>query len=76
MASGSPRDILERLGGGRRVEVRFASGEREEFAVADETAQIELLRRLVTEGRDVIEFTEISGGLEAVFMSVTEGIVQ
>ena len=76
LASDSPRDILERLGGGRRVEVRFASGEREEFAVADETAQIELLRRLVTEGRDVIEFTEISGGLEAVFMSVTEGIVQ
>ena len=76
LASGSPRDILERLGGGRRVEVRFASGEREEFAVADEAAQIELLRRLVTEGRDVVEFTEISGGLEAVFMSVTEGIVQ
>lgn len=76
LAAGSPREILERLGGGRRVEVRFASGEREEFAVADEAAQVELLRKMVLDGRDVVEFSEVSSGLEAVFMSVTKGIVQ
>jgi len=77
LAAGPPREILERLGGSRNVRVRFASGASESFTVAGDTDQAELLRRLVVdEGRDVVEFIEESGGLEQLFMSLTEGIVQ
>ena len=77
LAAGPPREILERLGGSRNVRVRFASGASETFTVAGDTDQAELLRRLVVdEGRDVVEFIEESGGLEQLFMSLTEGIVQ
>ena len=76
LAAGSPRQILDRLGGARVVKVRFADGTVEQFSVVDDASQSALLRQLVTDGRDVLEFTEASSGLEAVFMSVTEGIVQ
>ncbi len=77
LAAGPPRQILERLGGSRNVRVRFASGTSEAFTVAGDLEQAELLRRLVVdEGRDVVEFIEESGGLEQLFMSLTEGIVQ
>ncbi|MCE9621257.1 MAG: ABC transporter ATP-binding protein [Actinomycetia bacterium] len=77
LAAGPPRQILERLGGARNVRVRFANGASEAFSVADDAEQSALLRRLVVEeGRDVVEFVEESGGLEQLFMSLTEGIVQ
>ena len=77
LAAGPPREILDRLGGSRSVRVRFASGISETFSVADDAEQSALLRRLVVdEGRDVVEFVEESGGLEQLFMSLTEGIVQ
>ena len=77
LAAGPPREILDRLGGSRAVRVRFASGISESFTVADDAEQSALLRRLVVdEGRDVVEFVEESGGLEQLFMSLTEGIVQ
>jgi hypothetical protein len=59
------------------VRVRFASGITESFTVADDAEQTQLLRRLVVEEeRDVVEFVEESGGLEQLFMTITEGIVQ
>jgi len=77
LAAGPPREILERLGGARTVRVRFASGVTESFTVADDHEQTQLLRRLVVdEQRDVVEFVEESGGLEQLFMTITEGIVQ
>ncbi|NOX29642.1 MAG: ABC transporter ATP-binding protein [Actinobacteria bacterium] len=76
LASGPPREILERLGGQRAVKVRFADGTEEDFLVDDEAAQVDLLRRFILEDRDVLEYVEVSSGLEAVFLSVTEGIVQ
>lgn len=77
LASGSPREILDRMGNNRQVTVRFADGSVETYAAIDERAQADLLRRLVVEeNRDVVEFTESSTGLEDVFLSVTEGIVQ
>jgi ABC-2 type transport system ATP-binding protein len=77
LAAGPPRQILERLGGSRSVRVRFADATSESFTVADDAEQTALLRRLVIdEGRDVVEFVEESGGLEQLFMSITEGIVQ
>ena len=77
LAAGPPRQILERLGGSRTVRVRFADATSESFSVADDAEQSALLRRLVVDdGRDVVEFVEESGGLEQLFMSITEGIVQ
>jgi ABC-2 type transport system ATP-binding protein len=72
LATGPPRTILEELGGLRTLEVRFADGTQERFEVADEAAQLALLRRLVTEEhRDVLEFTETGGGLEDLFLRIT-----
>ncbi|MDW3176968.1 MAG: ABC transporter ATP-binding protein [Acidimicrobiia bacterium] len=77
LAEGSPDDIGQRLGALRKLKVRFSDGTEEEFEVVDKTAQIELLRRLVNDDeRDVLEFREMSAGLEDVFMNVTKGIVQ
>ncbi len=77
LASGPPRTILDSLGGARTLRVRFAGGAAETFTVGDDVEQAALLRRLVVdEGRDVVEFTEESGGLEQLFMSITQGIVQ
>lgn len=77
LAAGPPREILQRLGGGRRVHVRFADGTNETFTVTDVAEQAELLRRLVVdEERQVVEFVEQQHGLEQLFMSITEGIVQ
>ena len=77
LASGPPRQILQQLGGARTIRVRFADHSTEAFAVADDVEQSALLRRLVTDDeRDVVEFVEESGGLEQLFMTITEGIVQ
>ena len=83
LAAGPPREILQQLGGARRVRVRFADGTVTSYPVADDAAQAALLRSLVNrdpdgeESRgDVIEFVEESGSLEQLFMTLTEGIVQ
>ena len=77
LAAGPPREILAHLGDTRTVRVRFANGASESFAVADDAEQSALLRRLVVdENREVVEFVEESGGLEQLFMTLTEGIVQ
>jgi ABC-2 type transport system ATP-binding protein len=76
VASGTPRDIVASIGGGRRIAVRFADGTDELFTVADDAEQVALLRRLVIdEGRHVLEFAD-EGNLESLFLSVTKGIVQ
>lgn len=77
LAEGSPDGITQQMGATRKLRVRFDDGAEETFEVADKAAQIELLRRLVTtDGREVLEFREMSAGLEDVFMNVTKGIVQ
>lgn len=77
VAAGSPRDIRDRLGAGRRIEVRLADGDVLNFTVADSGEQQELLHRLVVEeGRAVVEFVEKGSGLEELFMELTEGKVQ
>jgi len=75
LAQGSPTQILDGLGGGRRVVIRFLDGSTEEHAVADLEAQRNLVRDLVVQGRDVIECTPV-GGLEDLFLRITEGRVQ
>jgi len=77
LAEGSPESITTNIGAKLRVRVRFSDGTEEDFEVDDRAAQIELLRTLVnTPGREVVEFRELSTGLEDVFMNVTKGIVQ
>ncbi len=76
LASGSPAAILEQLGSGRRVSVRFLDGTTAEFPVADEAEQAQLLARLVGEGREVVEFKVESHDLEDLFLQITQGVVQ
>ena len=76
LASGTPGEIRERSGVGRQVRVRLAGGDERTVTVADEAAQVALLRSLVEQGEAVVEFTEVGHGLEELFMSVTTGEVQ
>ncbi|MGH9187149.1 MAG: ABC transporter ATP-binding protein [Acidimicrobiales bacterium] len=76
LASGPPRTILQALGHGRRVRVRLAGGEERAYTVDDEAAQVELLRRLVSDGEPVVEFTPTGDGLEELFLAITKGVVQ
>ncbi len=77
LVQGTPQTALDTVRSGRQVKVTFADGTTEEHTVADLAAQAELLRQLVSAtDRQVVEFTETTGDLEDVFMSVTKGIVQ
>ena len=77
LASGTPRQILDQLGAARTVVVRFADGSSETFPVADDAEQVALLRRLAAdEERPLLELREEHRGLEHVFLSITQGIVQ
>jgi len=76
LAAGSPDAILEQLGSGRRATVRFLNGNSAEYPVTDEAEQAALLKRLVSEGNEVVEFTMASHDLESLFLQITEGIVQ
>jgi ABC-2 type transport system ATP-binding protein len=77
LASGTPRQIMDTLGRAKSISVRFTDGTSETFTVADDAEQVALLRRLaLDEERGVLEFRETHFGLEELFMSITEGIVQ
>jgi ABC-2 type transport system ATP-binding protein len=77
VASGEPRTILANLHTGRSIRVRLADGEVRTYKVSSDEEQVELLQRLiVAEGVPVLEFVEESGGLEALFLQVTQGVVQ
>lgn len=77
LASGSPTEILDQARAVERVEVSFADGTSEIIDVPDGQSRAELLRHLVVEDpREVVGFTDAGQGLEDVFLTVTEGIVQ
>jgi len=57
----------------RLVEVVYLGGERESFTVADEAEQVDLVRRLVNEGREVVSVSEAVTGLEERFLRLTKG---
>lgn len=77
LAAGSPNAILGQLGAERAIKVTFADGSTEEFPVADDAAQQQLLRELVSnDAKPVMEFTSTSHDLEDLFLQITEGIVQ
>jgi ABC-2 type transport system ATP-binding protein len=76
LTSGTPAEIRDRSGQGRQIRVRLAGGEERTLNVADEAEQLALLRSLVAEGQDVLEFSEVGHGLEDLFMTITTGEVQ
>ncbi|HAS11113.1 MAG TPA: ABC transporter ATP-binding protein [Acidimicrobiaceae bacterium] len=76
LASGPPTAIRDQLGSGRQIEARYADGTVERFDVDGTVGQQALLRRLVQEGRELIEFREVGSGLEDLFMRLTQGEVQ
>jgi ABC-2 type transport system ATP-binding protein len=76
LAAGPPRDILERLGGGRSIVVRLAGGDERRYTVADDVEQARLLRDLLDEGLDILEFRQDGGDLEDLFLAITKGTVQ
>lgn len=76
LAAGAPREILDQLGGNRSIVVRLAGGEERSYTVADDAEQARLLRRLLDEGLDVLEFRHDGGDLEELFLAITTGAVQ
>jgi ABC-2 type transport system ATP-binding protein len=76
LAAGAPQTILDQLGHGRTVKVRLAGGEERSYSVADDAEQAALLRRLIEEGQQVVEFTQSGDGLEDLFLAITRGVVQ
>ena len=76
LAAGSPRGILDQLGGTRRVLVRLAGGEERTYTVVNEAGQAQLLRDLLAEGLSVVEFKQDGGDLEELFLAITKGVVQ
>jgi ABC-2 type transport system ATP-binding protein len=76
LASGPPQGILDQLGSTRTVSVRFADGRTETFTTANDAEQHQLLKRLIEDGREVVDFHQTGGGLEELFLAVTEGRVQ
>jgi len=71
--AGTPSEIRNRAGRGRRVRVQFADGTSSEFAIEDERDQSELLKHLVNEdSRDVLSFAPIADDLENLYLEVTE----
>ncbi len=75
LAAGHTDEITNQLTSARRVLARFADGTSEEFEIADEREQGELLQRLANESdRRLIEFERVGGGLEELFLAITKGI--
>jgi ABC-2 type transport system ATP-binding protein len=73
LASGPPEEIRSRLQLGRTVTVHMADGPDETFVVVDDADQVALLHRLVAdEQRPVLEFSATQGGLEDLFLRITE----
>jgi ABC-2 type transport system ATP-binding protein len=76
LAQGTPADIRGKLGNGRQIRVRLVGGEERTHTVADDEAQVALLRSLLDEGLEVLEFAEVGHGLEDLFLQITTGEVQ
>jgi hypothetical protein len=64
------------MGSNRQIEARYADGTVELFDVDGTAGPQALLRKLVEDGRDLVEFREVGSGLEDLFMRLTQGEVQ
>lgn len=71
VAAGPMTDVIDR-GSRRRLRVLLADGTEQVHEVADAEEQLLLLRRLVGEGLDIMEFRQEHDGLQELYLSVTE----
>ena len=62
--SGSPTDVVGRLGGARRIRARLANGVVRTHSVSDDAAQAALLRKLIEGGVELLEFAEVAPELD------------
>lgn len=66
---GVPAEVVGRLGGARRIRARLANGAVRTHTVADDAAQVALLRKLVEAGVDLLEFAEVAPELADLALS-------
>jgi len=72
LAQGTPEELRRTAAGRRRVTVRFVDGTTAEHHVADDLDQARLLRTLQDDGPGVLEFRQVDGDIEALFLALTE----
>ena len=73
LASGRTAEVSGLLTGVRRLRARFADGTVEELTAENAEEQAALLRRLANDdARTLVEFSRVGGGLEEIFLSLTQ----
>ena len=73
LASGRTAEVSGLLTGVRRLRARFADGTVEELTAENAEEQAALLRRLANDdARALVEFSRVGGGLEEIFLSLTQ----
>ena len=73
LASGLTAEVSGLLTGVRRLRARFADGTVEELTAENAEEQAALLRRLANDdARTLVEFSRVGGGLEEIFLSLTQ----
>ena len=75
LASGRTAEVSGLLTGVRRLRARFADGTVEELTAENAEEQAALLRRLANDdARALVEFSRVGGGLEEIFLSLTQRV--
>ena len=75
LASGRTAEVSGLLTGVRRLRARFADGTVEELTAENAEEQAALLRQLANDdARTLVEFSRVGGGLEEIFLSLTQRV--
>ena len=75
LASGRTAEVSGLLTGVRRLRARFADGTVEDLTAENAEEQAALLRRLANDdARALVEFSRVGGGLEEIFLSLTQRV--
>ena len=75
LASGPTAEVSGLLTGVRRLRARFADGTIEDLTAENAEEQAALLRRLANDdARALVEFSRVGGGLEEIFLSLTQRV--
>ena len=75
LASGPTAEVSGLLTGVRRLRARFADGTVEDLTAENAEEQAALLRRLANDdARALVEFSRVGGGLEEIFLSLTQRV--
>ena len=75
LASGRTAEVSGLLTGVRRLRARFADGTVEDLTAENAEEQAALLRQLANDdARALVEFSRVGGGLEEIFLSLTQRV--